>query len=750
MLGRHAQRRITAILFFSLAACEEDRASRRAVTPTATRFPTATNPPSPTDTSTPRPPATPIDTPTATATDVATVPATAAPSSTATDTPAPTGTAAPSATPAREGCDDPEVRAREPLCELDHAAFPCEGLIQAKCLLPYPSLAFLRDDPSTTTGLRVEYPRQAMPANGEGVRVDPAEWNRLDGFSPASLVVAFFPEGVDLAASRVPTITGVARSLEPDSPTVIYDAQTGRRVPHFAELDAGASSPAGQALLLRTAVRLRDQGLYIVAIRGLVDRDGDPVAPPRAFRILRDRLATPVRAIERRRERHEHLFSLLEAQGIERASLLLAWDFVTASGEALHGRALAVRDQGLEANGPGAPPFEIIAIEEEVNERVFRRVRGRFEVPLFLNGATPPAFLNLHDTGVPRQNGTVHAPFVVTIPRSAVAGGIAAPSRPVLFGHGLYGNADELDAEHLQQFQDRFNVALAATDWIGMAGEDLAAIESIGRDLSLFPALPDRLQQAMLNSILLGRLLTAQDGLVSHRALQLEGVPLITTGRPYFYGAGWGAVAGATYMALTPDTIRAVLVAGAANHSLLLERSIAFAPLRQALRASYPDDLDQPLVLALLQQLWDRADPQSYLPHLIDDPLSGTPPKRLLLQAALHDSQMTNVATEIAARSLAIAAVAPSVVPWFQIRERQPPFDGSAVALYDLNGTPAPLTNVPPATDNGVHDALLRLDAAQRQADAFLRPDGRVESFCDGPCFFRDLPGVDQRDVRLP
>ena len=27
-----------------------------------------------------------------------------------------------------------------------------------------------------------------------------------------------------------------------------------------------------------------------------------------------------------------------------------------------------------------------------------------------------------------------------------------------------------------------------------------------------------------------------------------------------------------------------------------------------------------------------------------------------------------------------------------------------------------------------------QLDAAQRQIDAFLRPDGRIEQFCDGPC----------------
>ena len=216
-----------------------------------------------------------------------------------------------------------------------------------------PSFAFLRTDPSTRTGLRVEYAREAMPANTAGVHIDPTEWNRLDGFSPSTPIVVLFPQGVDLAASGAASIDDVARSLEPDSPTVIYDTQTGRRVPHFVELDANASGPATQALILRPAVRLRDQGLYAVAIRGLVDPAGDAIVPPRAFRILRDGLATPVQAIERRRARFEGIVAALEEEGVERENLILAWDFVTASATSLTGRALAVRDQGLAANGAG-------------------------------------------------------------------------------------------------------------------------------------------------------------------------------------------------------------------------------------------------------------------------------------------------------------------------------------------------------------------------------------------------------------
>ena len=50
--------------------------------------------------------------------------------------------------------------------------------------------------------------------------------------------------------------------------------------------------------------------------------------------------------------------------------------------------------------------------------------------------------------------------------------------------------------------------------------------------------------------------------------------------------------------------------------------------------------------------------------------------------------------------------------------------------------TPAPGTNTAPERDNGVHEAV-------RRRDAFLRPDGTIQNFCDGPCTFRNVPGVE-------
>ncbi len=737
---------VTGLVFaLALAGCGGDDDSSPTA-PTATVAATAAATATATRTSAPRPTATASSVPTSTSSPTQTTTPTASdtPTPTPTATPTVSSTATPTATP--ETCDDPAVQAREPLCALDEATTPCEFLIAEKCLLPYPSSYFLTAGTSAATGLRVNYTREALPANVHGVHIDPTEWNTLDGFSPGPLIQALFPQGVDLAASGTPPITDLARSLAPDSPTVIVDAETGARVPHFAELDAQASSPAVQAFLIRPAVRLRDATRYIVAIRGLRGLNGELIPAERPFAILRDQLATPVRAIEARRAHFEDIFDVLSDAGVARGSLILAWDFVTASTESLTGRALSLRDQGLAANGDGAPPYTITSIDNEYSDNVLTRIRGTFTVPLFMTSATPPARYSLDAQGVPVQNGTAQAPFTVTVPRAAVAGGVAHPARPLVYGHGLLGTGEgEVTAGHLQAFSNRFNFVVAATDWIGMSTSDLPTILGFIPELSGFPALPDRLQQATLNFILLGRLLTAPDGLLADPALQLDGVPLVDPQELYFYGISQGGIAGGTYMAMTPDHVRGVLGVGAVNYSLLLQRSLDFDSFQALLAPNYPDELDRQLLLGLIQQLWDRADPQGYLPHLVDDPLPGTPAKKVLMQIGVHDSQVATVGSEVQARSLGLPVVAPSAHPAFGITERAAPFDGSAYIPYDVNAVPAPLTNTSPADDNGVHEAVRRLDAAQRQIDAFLRPDGRVENFCPGPCFFTNVPNVEER-----
>lgn len=618
----------------------------------------------------------------------------------------------------------------------------CDFLVPEHCLLPYPSSTFLVPDPTTPTGLRIHYERAAMPANRRNDPIDPTEFNTLDGFSPGPILVTLFPQGVDLLVSKVPPHTNYARSLQADSPTVLYDATSGERVPHFAELDMQATSTATRTFLIRPAIRLTEKHRYMVAIRGLVDLQGQAIPAGRAFQILRDQLDTPVKAIRARRPKMEEIFTTLAAARVARQDLILAWDFTVASTESLTGRALSVRDQGLAINGPGAPPFEVVSVEENVNDNIARRVRGTFRVPLFMKSATPPTTYNLGPDGMPQQNGFATAEFLVNIPRSAVAGGVAHPSRPSVYGHGLFGSRNEANAGHLQAFSNQVNIMFGATDWIGMSDPDREIVTRWINNLSFFPRIPDRLQQAMLNFILLGRLFISDNGFVSHPAFQLDGAPLIDRTELYYYGISQGGIEGGIYLALSPDTSRAVLGVGASNYSTLLQRSIDFDPFQFLLDQWYKRELDRALLYPLLQQLWDRGEPNGFISHLVDDPLPNTPPKKILMQIGINDSQVSHVASEIQARSLGIPAVAPSALPAFGIEEMPAPFDGSAYVPYDVGGIAPPLINKPPTIENGVHEAVRRLPAAQMQIDAFLRPDGQIRSFCPGACVFRDVPDV--------
>ncbi len=81
----------------------------------------------------------------------------------------------------------------------------CEILDPVNCMFPWPSSAFTVEDDSTVTGRRVNLNPASLPANKQGVRVDPTQWNRNDGFSPSQMILAQVP-GVDLAKTGAPPI----------------------------------------------------------------------------------------------------------------------------------------------------------------------------------------------------------------------------------------------------------------------------------------------------------------------------------------------------------------------------------------------------------------------------------------------------------------------------------------------------------------------------------------------------------------
>ena len=277
-----------------------------------------------------------------------------------------------------------------------------------------------------------------------------------------------------------------------------------------------------------------------------------------------------------------------------------------------------------------------------------------------------------------------------------------------------------------------------ATDWQGMANEDLGTVFGFIGDFSDFAKLPERLHQGVLNQLVLGRLLGASNGLSSDPAFKFDDgignmVSVIDPSEVFYYGNSQGGIFGGTVMALAQETTRGVLGVPGANFSTLLQRSRDFNPYFDVLRIDYPDDTQRMMTYALIQQLWDRAEPNGWYHRTLSNPLANTPPHKVLVLMATNDDEVSNVATEIMVRTMGMPQVTPVVKSYYHVPEQAAPFDGSAMFESDEGDPPMPLTNIPPA-DNNAHGAMRGRPAIQATIDRFLRTGGDVEQFCSGSC----------------
>src|SRR5690606_17378192 len=132
-------------------------------------------------------------------------------------------------------------------------------------------------------------------------------------------------------------------------------------------------------MILRVGKNLRSGGRYVVALRHLRDADGAELAPSRAFRLYRDGIPTFEPAFEARRPHMERLFAALEAAGVAREELFLAWDFTVISKRNLSERLIEMRDDSFAALAGGAPPLGGTPGEEA--PRRDRRVARRTSAP---------------------------------------------------------------------------------------------------------------------------------------------------------------------------------------------------------------------------------------------------------------------------------------------------------------------------------------------------------------------------------
>ncbi|HSD23464.1 MAG TPA: hypothetical protein VLB79_03970 [Solirubrobacterales bacterium] len=682
-----------------------------------------------------------------------------------------------------------------PQCASLARADRCEIIASpgTNCLFPFPSDHYTVPDSSTPTGLRVNINAASTPANKGGVHINPEGINASDGFSPGESIVTRVP-GLDNPQAFQNTgavpLTDMDRAFDAGQPIVLIDASTGQRQLVFSELDSTATSPENTDLIIRPGRNLIEGHRYIVALRNLKDASGAIIPAPPGFALYRDGVKTDVAGIEQRRAHFEDIFSRLQSAGISRDDLYDAWDFTVASTQNVTQRMLSIRDRGLADLGdttPGdgtmqgsAPDFTITDVTDFPTAtghgvQNIREVTGTYQVPCFLDspGCVPGGRFTLGPDGLPvRTPGNFQtARFTCNIPRSAVTEtspgvfDVDHQVRPSMYGHGLFGDYTEVHTTNVRQLGTDEGVLTCATDWTGMMEDDVPTAISALQDLSKFQPLPDGLQQGFLNFIYLGRLLMLPDGFSSSAAFQFSGHSVIDHSQGlYYYGNSQGGIAGGALTAVEPDITRTVLYVPGMNYSTLLTRSVDFEDYSLVLYPSYPNESERPLLLALIQMMWDRGEPNGYANHMTSDPLPGTPAHHVLIEMAYGDHQVSNVATEVEARTIGAPLRYPTLDPgrtpgFVNFFPDIPPLgdlsgaaaDGNGMFVWDIGpkrddgmggvlGTdPAPITNTAPDDSFGVdpHDTVINTSPLIRhQIAEFLKPDGKIIDPCGtDPCY---------------
>ncbi len=621
----------------------------------------------------------------------------------------------------------------------------CDFLDPSACMYPFPNDWFTVPDSTTDTKRRVHFALDGMPRNVAQTPITVDDYNLNDGFSPGASILLHVP-GVDLGMTGAAPITDLARSLDADAPIVLVNASTLQHHLMWAEVDSNASSAATRSLIIRPAVNLAEATRYIVALRRMKDGTGALIAPNPDFLAYRDETPTGDPVKESRRAHMEDLFTTLTAAGVARSDLYLAWDFTVASARNISERLLFVRDDGFKRLGADAPPFTVTLVENDVDSNIFRRVTGTYEVERYVSTTEPGARMILGPKGLPLHQDTPQpASFICNIPRAALpsAAGPAVPARASLYGHGLLGSNDEVNAGNVKAMANEHNFVFCATKWIGMAEEDVPNAIAILQDLSEFPSLTDRLQQAMLNQLFVARLMIHKDGFVTDPAFRdASGNPVIDTSGVFYDGNSQGGIFGGTVMAIAKDITRGVLGVPGMNYSLLLTRSKDFDAYSSILYPAYPDELTRPLLLALIQMLWDRSDPNGYAHHITSNPLPKTPAHKILIHLAFGDHQVANVSTEIEARTIGASIHQPAiaagrhtdVTPYYNIPAiPSDPFDGSALIVWDSGAAAPPTTNTAPSTGDDPHENPRSSLLARQQKSDFLKASGgAVVDVCSG------------------
>ncbi|MFY0535587.1 hypothetical protein [Nannocystis pusilla] len=435
----------------------------------------------------------------------------------------------------------------------------------------------------------------------------------------------------------------------------------------------------------------------------------------------------------------EQIFPALEKAGVSRAGLQLAWDFTTASEARNTDDLVAIREDVIATLGQSGPAVEFDNVIPDYSEEFALRIEGKFEVPLYLEEDEPMARIHRGADGKPEANGTIWVPFTLQVPKSVYPlDADFEPARIIQYGHGFFGEREEINWSAMRSFSTERKFVMVATDWAGMALEDQSAVvESIFDDPSSMFLFTDRLHQGFANQLALSYAI--QTTLAASDELKAFDKLLYAPDEVYWYGISQGSIFGLTFMALSPVVEKAVLDVGGGPYSLMMTRSGSFSMLFDIVKVAIGDEpLAIQKFIALSQHTWDRVDPLTYAPHVLQQPYDDSPERQILFTYGIGDHSVNNLASHLLLRATGIDLLDPTAQPVYGLQTTPAPVAGSAGVPVDFHvpELPGVEAKIPPepADEYNVHELVRRNPKIREQIDMFLRPGGQIENFCDGAC----------------
>lgn len=610
----------------------------------------------------------------------------------------------------------------------------CENMNPLHCMLPFPSNAFLTADNSTTTGYKVNYASNTLPSSGTTSNVEIVALNRFDGFSPSTQLMTAF--------TTVPNLTGIANqhsiasSLSTEHATILLNLNNGERVAHWIEVDDRATNPSATIVFMRTLGALDYDTTYGVAFIGLSDLSGDPISPSDAMQAIIDGEETTSADIETRRGEIESLIGELELLDYKRNDVKAAWVFHTASSQSILSDISTMRSDALTRLGEDGIGCTVTSSEDNYgdDDKLYRRIRGTFTAPQYLESQNPPALIVRGSDGTPQYVEDSEIPFTMVIPQ--VLADLNESGPLVVFGHGFLGTG-EGSSDYLGGWAEEYKVSFVATDLYGWSTSDFDTLGHGMIDPSYFQHQAERIEQALINKMAMIR--TFKGVCSDIDEMYSDGTNLVNSTDVHYMGYSLGGIYGASVVAVSPDIDRAALWVGGSGFSTFVERSTNFATFADLFShsAAYPDRNDRALLLGVMQQMWDCSDPETFLSFANDGYDSIVEPFSFLSIISVNDAQVPGISSDRAARTAGIPVLDSSARLPYGVTQQAGPISGSAIVYWDGGYDAMPESNSPPPVGDAgkAHNEIGVIEDVNEMVKEFLHT-GIVIDTCDVTCTF--------------